>query len=305
MSRFLIKRVIGSVIMVWVVATIVFTLLRVTSDPVAALIPSGATEQQIADIRHRLGLDKPLLDQYVSFLGGAVTGQMAPSYRYDQPAMELVFERIPTTLKLTGAAMLLALIVAIPMGIASAIRRNSAVDYVASVGSFLGFALPTFWLGTMLMLIFAVGLRLLPATGDSTPAHFILPAVTLAMWPLGQLTRVVRSEMLDILREDYVRTARAKGLPEHSVIFVHALRNALVSVVTVSALIVGMLLSGAVVTESIFGLPGVGRLVLEATLNRDFPVIEACTLTIAVVFGAINLIVDVAYGVIDPRIRNR
>lgn len=305
MTQYLIRRLLGTIVMVWVIATVVFILLRVTSDPAASLVASEATPEQIQAVRHRLGVDRPLPVQYVDFIGGIVSGRMAPSYRYGQPAMELVLERVPATLRLAGSALIGALLIAVPLGVLSAVRRNSGVDYVASFLAFLGFATPAFWLGTMLVLIFGVELKVLPTSGSETLRHLILPTLTLAMFPMGQLTRLIRSEMLNVLSEDYVRTARAKGLAERRVILGHSFRNALLPVVTLTGLLVGTLLSGAVVTETIFAWPGMGRLALEATLNRDFPVIEASVVFIAVLFGMVNFTVDVAYAMIDPRIRYR
>jgi peptide/nickel transport system permease protein len=219
--------------------------------------------------------------------------------------MELVLERVPATFELAAAGAIISFAIAVPIGLVSAARRNSAVDYVASFLAFLGYATPTFWLGTMLVLVFGVELKVLPTSGNATPRHLILPALTLALFPMGQLTRLVRSETLNVLSEDYVRTARAKGIAEQQVILRHTFRNALLPVVTLSGLLLGNLLGGAIVTETIFGWPGLGRLALEATLNRDFPLIEASVVFIAIIVGAINFVVDVAYAVIDPRVRYR
>jgi peptide/nickel transport system permease protein len=290
---------------VWVIATLVFVLLRVTSDPASSLVTFGATQEQLQAVRVRLGLDKPLPVQYAGYIASIVTNRMPPSYRYTQPAMELVLERVPATFELAAAGAIIALLVAVPIGIVSAARRNTVVDYIASFFSFLGYATPTFWLGTMLVLVFAVQLKVLPTSGNASPRHLILPALTLALFPMGQLTRLVRSETLNVLSEDYVRTARAKGIAEHRVIVSHTFRNALLPVVTLSGILLGNLLAGAIVTETIFGWPGLGRLALEATLNRDFPLIEASVVFIAFIVGTINLAVDVAYAVIDPRIRYR
>jgi peptide/nickel transport system permease protein len=302
MLTYLLRRTVGAIVTILVIATIVFLLLRVTTDPASALVTAEATQEQIAAVRTRLGVDKPIPVQYVDFLSGIVTGRMSPSYRSSQPAMQLVLERVPATFTLAATALALALLIAFPLGVLSAVYQNSIIDYAASFIAFLGFAVPAFWLGSMLVIIFGVQLRAFPTSGSGTPEHLILPTLTLAMWPLGQLTRLIRSELLNVLSDDYVRTARAKGLRESVVVVRHALRNALLPVVTLIGLLVGGLLSGAVVTETIFAWPGIGRLALEATLNRDLPLIEASVVLIAIIFVGINLLVDLLYAVIDPRI---
>lgn len=299
----LLSRVLGAAVTVLIIATIVFLLLRVTSDPTSSLVTAEATQEQIAAVRQRLGVDKPIPVQYLAFVSGIVTGKMGTSYRDNQPAMSLVRSRLQATFTLAGASMLLALIIAVPLGVASAVWRDTLIDYVASFVGFIGFAVPAFWLGSMLILVFGVHFQLLPTSGSGTVRHLVLPTVTLAMWPLGQLTRMVRSELLNVLGDDYVRTARAKGLRSAVVTIRHALRNALLPVVTLIGLLIGGLLSGAVVTESIFAWPGIGRLALESTLNRDFPVIEASVVFIAIIFAVVNLLVDLLYSFIDPRIR--
>ncbi len=304
MVVYILKRVLIAILIVLTSATLLFVALRIVADPATALA-SGAetTTEHLQAVRERLGVDKPIPVQYVIFLRGLVTGQMSRSYQYAQPANKLLLERLPATLQLTGAGMLIALLIAFPLGVLAAVYRGSIVDYAASFISFSGFAIPSFWLGTMLVLIFAVKLRLLPTSGSGEFNQIILPAVTLAMWPMGQLTRIIRSEMLEVLREDYIRTARAKGLGERAITIAHALRNALLPTVTQLGLLVGSLLSGAAITETIFAWPGMGRLALEATLSRDFPVIEASVLFIAILFAGMNLFVDILYTFIDPRIR--
>jgi peptide/nickel transport system permease protein len=225
------------------------------------------------------------------------------SYRFDQPARELVIERFPATFMLAATSLGLALLASVPLGVLSAARRNSVFDVGVSFLSFLGFATPTFWLGTMLLILFGVVLRWLPTSGFGSWRHVILPAVTLATWPTGQFTRILRSEMITTLTEDYVRTARAKGLSGRRILLVHALRNAALTFVTLVGLVFGALLGGAVVTETIFGWPGLGRLVIQATVSRDYPVVQTVVILLAVVFVGINLIVDLAYAFLDPRIR--
>jgi peptide/nickel transport system permease protein len=304
MAAYLFRRVLAAISIVLISATLLFVALRIVADPATALATGGeTTTAHLEAIRARLGVDKPIPVQYALFMRGLFTGQMSRSYQFAQPANELVMERIPATLTLTGAGMLVALLLAFPLGMLAAIYRGTIFDYAVSFLSFLGFATPTFWLGTMLVLIFAVKLRLLPTSGSGTFNQLILPAITLAMWPMGQLTRIIRSEMLEVLGEDYIRTARAKGLRERAVMIRHAMRNALLPTVTQLGLLVGSLLSGAAITETIFAWPGMGRLALQASLSRDFPVIEASVLLIAIIFAGMNLLVDILYTLIDPRIR--
>jgi peptide/nickel transport system permease protein len=303
MLPFILRRALGVAITVFLIATLVFVLLRVTSDPVATLVTGEATAEQIEQVRIRLGLDRPLTVQYGEYLLGIVTGTMGPSYRYEIPAMELVLQRVPATLLLSVAAFALAVLVAVPLGMLAAMRRGTIVDHLASGLAFLGFAVPAFWLGSVLIIVFGVQLRWLPTSGAESIRHLILPTITLAMWPLGQLTRLVRSELLSVISDDYIRTARAKGLSTWTIIVKHGMRNAMLPVITLMGLLFGTMLGGAVVTETIFAWPGLGRLTLEAALNRDFPVIEAGVVFLATAFNLLNLATDMTYAFIDPRIQ--
>lgn len=303
MAQFLIRRLIGALLTVLAIATLVFVLLRVTSDPVAALVTGEATVEQVQLVRERLGLDQPIVVQYLEYLTGIVTGDMSPSFRYNIPAMELVLQRVPATGLLAFSAFMLAVLLAFPLGIFAALYRGSFIDHIASSVAFFGFAVPAFWLGSTLIIVFGVQYDLLPTSGSGTPAHLVLPTVTLAMWPLGQLTRLIRSELLGVISEDFVRTARAKGVAPTTLIVKHALRNALLPVITLMGILMGTMLGGAVVTETIFAWPGLGRLTLEAALNRDFPVIEAGVVFLAIAFNILNLLTDVAYAFVDPRIQ--
>lgn len=303
MTHYLLRRLGSTVFAIWAVATLVFLLVRVTGDPAVLLLSEQYTKEDLARVRQRLGLDRPLPVQYLRFLAGVPVLDFGNSYRFDQSARTLVLERLPATLILAATALGIALVVSVPLGVLSAARRNSAFDFGGSFLSFLGFAVPTFWLGTMLLIVFGVLLRWLPTSGYGSARHLVLPALTLATYPMGQFTRVVRSEMITALTEDYVRTGRAKGLPERRVLFVHALRNASLTFVTLVGLISGALLGGAVVTETIFGWPGLGRLVIQATTSRDYPVIQTAVILLALLFAAINLIVDLLYAFLDPRIR--
>ena len=303
MSGYLLKRVVASLFAVWGVATLTFVLLRVTADPAALLVGEEATPERLAEVRHRLGLAEPHLVQYAEFNGGAVTLDFGESYRFNEPAMGMVLERLPISLRLATAAFVVALGLAVPLAIASAVWQDTAIDYLASFLSFVGFAMPAFWLGAMAIIVFAVQLKWLPTSGSGDLKHYILPTLTLATWPLGQFTRLLRSELLNVFHDDYVRTARAKGLAEQVVVLRHALKNAFLPVLTLIGLSFGSLLGGAIITETIFAWPGMGRLVIQATTNRDFPLIEASVIVLATGFVLINLVVDLLYGVLDPRIK--
>jgi ABC-type dipeptide/oligopeptide/nickel transport system permease component len=250
-----------------------------------------------------MGFNDPFLVQYWRFLRGAVQGNFGESLRHGQPAMRLVLERLPATFELAGAAMLIALCVAIPAGILSAVRRNTASDYCSTVVALLGQSMPTFWLGIMLILVFSVWLRVLPSSGRGDLEHLLLPAVTLGLFTTARMMRLTRSGMLEVLGQDYIRTARAKGLGEPPVVWKHALRNAAVPIVTIAGLELGALLGGSVVTETIFAWPGVGRLSVQAIYNRDYPVVQAAVFVLATTFVVVNLLVDLVYTSLDPRIR--
>lgn len=303
MTSYLAKRALASVFAVWGVATLTFVLLRVTSDPAALLVGEQATPEQLADVRARLGLDRSIAFQYADYLGGAIRGDFGDSYRYDRSALDMVLERLPLSLRLALAAFVLALVIAIPLAIASAVWRNTAVDYLASAVSFLGFATPSFWLGAMAIIVFSVKLGWLPTSGSGSLRHYVLPTMTLATWPLGQFTRLLRSELLNVFHQDYMRTARAKGLSEGAVVLRHGIKNAFLPVLTLIGLSFGTLLGGAIVTETVYAWPGLGRLIIQATLNRDFPLVQASVVLLATGFVLINLVVDLLYGVFDPRIK--
>ncbi len=303
MGAFLLRRLFGAVIVLLGVTTAVFIVLHFAGDPVALLAPPEATKGDLARYRHLLGLDQPAPVQYVKFLGGLARGDLGRSFRYDEPVSRLVLERVPATLQLTLAAIIFALALALPLGVVAAVKRNSPIDTVVSIFAFLGMAIPVFWLGIMLIIVFAVRLHILPTSGYGTWKQLILPSVTLGTYPLAQFTRLVRSEMLEILSQDYIRTARAKGLRESTVLFHHAIANASISLVTLVGINVGVLLGGAIITETIFAWPGIGRLVVQAIEFRDFPLVQGAVLFVAIITIAINLIVDVLYGVLDPRTR--
>jgi len=304
MGAYIRRRLLQSIIVVWGVSVLVFFLLRLApGDPVVMLLAESASPEQIAAARAKWGLDKPIPVQYAVFLGRALQGDLGDSLFFQQPALEVLFERMPATLQLSGAALLFSLSVAIPIGMLSALRRDSLWDYLGTGLAMLGQALPPYWLGIMLILLFSVTLGWFPTSGRGTVWHLVLPAVTLGSVLMALITRLVRSGMLDVLSEDYVRTARAKGLTERTVIIRHALRNILIPLVTVIGLQLGALFGGAVITESIFAWPGVGRLALQAISARDYPLVQASVLIISIVYVFLNLAVDLLYVYLDPRIR--
>lgn len=303
MKTFILRRLAMTVVLLFMVALTVFLLGHLSGDPVRLMVPEDATERDIANLRRELGFDRPLAVQFVDFIGRVVTGNLGTSLRYRTPALALVLERMPATVELSTAAMVVALLVAIPSGIISALRPGSVADAITSNISIIGQALPPFWVGIMLIILFAVQLHWLPATGRGDPGSLVLPAITLGLWPMARLARVLRSSLLDVLHEDYVRTAKAKGLAERGVLLGHVLRNAAIPVVTVAGLTYGTILGGTVITESVFAWPGVGRLALEAVYNRDFPLVQATVFVAAFVFVVINFVLDLMYGWLDPRIR--
>ncbi len=304
MATYIRRRLLQSVIVVFGVSVLVFFLLRLApGDPVLMLLAESAGPEQIAAARAKWGLDKPIYVQYGVFLSRAVRGDLGNSLFFQQPALEVLMERMPATLQLSAVALFFSLSIAIPVGLLSALKRDTIWDYLGTNLAMLGQALPPYWLGIMLILIFSVALGWFPTSGRGTWRHLVLPAVTLGSVLMALITRLVRSGMLDVLSEDYVRTARAKGLPERTVIIRHALRNILIPLVTVIGLQLGALFGGAVITESIFAWPGVGRLALQAISARDYPLVQASVLVISVVYVFLNLAVDLIYVYLDPRIR--
>ena len=285
------------------VSLVVFGLVHLSGDPVLLMVSSDAPADVIATTRHELGFDRPLHAQFVNYVTRAARGDLGISLRSSLPVAALIRERLPATVELTVAALLIAVAIAIPAGIVSAVKRGSAVDRLAMVGAVAGQAVPIFWLALLLITFFGVYLRWLPVFGRGSLAHLVLPAVSLSTVILGRLARLVRSSMLEVLGQDYVRTARAKGVGEGRVLAGHALKNAAIPIVTLLGLQFAQLLGGAVVTETIFAWPGIGRLVVEAIFNRDFPVVQGVVLVVSLIFVAVNLLVDLAYAALDPRIR--
>ena len=275
---------------------------RAAGDPVNLLLPETATEEQRQALRVRLSLDQPIFTQYTRYISDIIQGDFGNSIRHEVPVADLIWERMPATLELALAGMALTIIFSFPLGIFIALNRNTIWDLFGTTFSLLGQAMPTFWTGLMLILIFAVSLGWLPVSGRDTWKNIILPATVLGIYSTGRITRLVRSGMLEVLGKEYIRTARAKGLLENVVVWVHALRNASIPVVTMLGLEFASMLSGALIIEMVFAWPGLGRLVVTSVFSRDFPVVQGVVLTYAVIFVVSNLIVDMVYSVLDPRI---
>jgi peptide/nickel transport system permease protein len=305
MKIFLARRLAQSLLVLLGVSFIVFFILYLTGDPALVLLPPDSSEEDVQKFRQAMGFNDPFLVQYGRFLVGALHGDFGQSVRHGEPAFGLVVERMPATFQLSGAALLVALTLAIPAGIISAVRRNTILDYISTVVALLGQSMPTFWLGIMLILVFSVQLNLLPSSGRGTFEHLILPAITLGLFTTARNTRLTRSGMLEVLSQDYIRTARAKGVSDPPVVWKHALKNAAIPIVTIVGIELGTLLGGSVITETIFAWPGVGRLSVQAIYNRDYPVVQAAVFLLSSTFVLVNLFVDIVYTYLDPRIRLR
>ena len=298
------RRLLAAVPTLWGVATAVFVMARLLpGDPARVIAGVLATEEQVERLRHELGLDQSLPVQYADYMGRLVRLDLGTSAHFGDSVASEIASRLPYTAELALAAISIATVLGVLAGVAAALRRNTVIDLAISAVSALGISVPTYWLGLMLIVLFAIQLRLLPAAGADEPASIVLPAVTLATLSLGLIARMTRSSLLEVLAQDYVRTARAKGLPAWRVVLGHGLRNALVPVVTALGLQFGALLGGAVLTESVFGWPGVGRLLLDSIASRDYPMVQGLVLLFAVTYVVVNLLVDLLYLAIDPRVR--
>lgn len=298
------KRLLHGLISILGASVIIFLISRLSGDPLALLLPADAPPQVIEQTRQHLGLDQPLVAQYLVFLRNAVTGDFGDSYRWQEPALGLILERLPATVELALAALAFSIAMAVPFGVLSAVYRGSWFDRFAKVFAMAGQAMPNFWVGLLLILFFAVQLNWLPAFGRDAWNSLVLPAIALGWYPVAAQTRVVRSAMLDVLDSDYIRMGRAMGLPERVLIWKYALRNAAIPLVTILGVYFAAMLGGAFVVEVIFAWPGVGRTVVEAVFARDFPVVQAGVMLTSVLFVLSNLLVDLSYGLIDPRIRH-
>ena len=304
MARYLLTRILYTLPVIWLVVSLVFLLIHlVPGDPIAQMLGEGAPAADLQAARHAYGLDLPLSEQYLNYWKGVLRGNLGVSLRYNQSVSKLLAQRYPYTLQLTLAALAVAILLSIPAGVRSARRRNEWDDRAISVVSLFGLSFPNFALGPILILFFSIKLGLLPVSGSGSFANLVLPAFTMGSALAAILTRMVRTSMLEELSQDYIRTARAKGLPETTVVYRHALRNAMIPVITVLGLQFGALLAGAIVTEKIFSWPGIGRLTIDAISNRDYYVVQGCILAIGLTYVAVNFMTDLVYSVLNPRIR--
>ena len=302
--RYLLTRAAYALPVIWLVVSVVFLLIHlVPGDPILQMLGEGAPATDIAATRHAYGLDIPLGQQYLHYWKGVLHGDLGPSLRFNQNVSKLIAQRYPYTLQLTVAALIVALIISIPAGVRSAQRCGKWDDKTLSVVSLFGLSFPNFALGPILILIFSIYLGLLPVSGSGSVAHLILPAITMGGSLAAILTRMVRTSMLEELGQDYIRTARAKGLPERTVVYRHALRNAMLPILTVVGLQFGALLAGAIVTETVFSWPGIGRLTIQAIGNRDYYLVQGCILAIGLTYVLVNFMTDLLYSVANPRIR--
>ena len=304
MLRYFARRLLLTVPVLLGVATLVFSLIHIIpGDPAQSILGETASPQEVADLRQRLGLDRPLVEQYGLFLRGLVRGDLGRSLRTSQPVTAMIVERMPATMELAAAAMVFAIATALPLGIAAAVWRGTAVDHSAMTLALMGISIPNFWLGPLLAIVFAVELGWLPVSGRGTWAHLVLPAISLGAALAAILARMTRATLLEELREQYVQAARARGTSAVRAIIRHAFRNSLIPVVTLVGLQFGAVLTGAVITETIFAWPGIGRLLIQSIGFRDYPLVQGCILLIAITYVGVNLLTDLVYSVLDPRIR--
>ena len=303
-GSFLTRRLALSVPVLLGVATLVFSLIHmIPGDPAQAMLGETASPADIAALRSKLGLDRPLLEQYAAFLGGLARGDLGTSLRTGEPVAQQIWQRAPATVELAAAAMVFAIGLAIPLGVLAAVRRGTMVDFASMAVALTGISVPNFWLGPMLAIVFSVWLEWLPVSGRGTWGHLVLPAVSLGAGLAAILARMTRATLLEELREPYVQAARARGASASRAVLRHALRSGLIPIVTLIGLQFGTVLTGAVITETVFAWPGIGRLLIQSIGFRDYPVVQGCILLIAVTYMAVNLLTDLAYGSLDPRIR--
>lgn len=304
MLRFLLGKLVRAAVVMFFVSLIVFALMHLTGDPASVMVPEGATPAQVAEIRERMGFDRPILVQYGVFLSNAVRGDFGYSYRIQRPALDIVLERIPATLRLMAASVAMSLAIALPIGIISALKRNTLFDRAGMALVLLGQSIPPFWFGIMAILIVAVRLGALPTSGYKGPEYLILPAMAIGLNMAAVIARVLRASLIEVYNQDYLRTARAKGLGSSAILTRHALKNAAIPVITVLGLQIGYLMGGAVVTETVFAYPGMGQLAIQAILGQDIPVLQAFVIFVALIIVTINLLVDLTYSYLDPRVRH-
>jgi len=303
MKSTIIKGLANALVSIIGASLIIFVISRLSGDPVSLMLPIEAPKSAIEALRNNLGLDLPIWQQYLIFLSHEVRGDFGNSYRWQMPALQLVFERLPATIELAAAAFTFSVLLSIPLGVLSAVYRGSWIDHVGRIIAMTGQAVPSFWVGLILILVFAVGLGWLPAFGADSLKHVILPAISLGWYPVAAQTRIIRSGMLEVLDSDYIRMGRAVGTPERLLIWKYAFRNALLPLVTIMGVYFAAMLSGAFVVETVFAWPGLGRTVVEAVFARDYPVVQAGVLVTSIVFILSNFLVDLSYSLIDPRIR--
>jgi peptide/nickel transport system permease protein len=302
--RYIVGRLLQAILGILVITTLVFLLVRLTGDPSSILVSDFAPIDVQDRIRERLGLDRPLHEQYAAYMGGLLRGDLGESFN-GRPVLDILLQYLPATISLAAVAMVIALLVAVPLGILSAVYRGTWIDTVARTIALFGQSVPSFWLAIVLVLVFAVALDLLPVAYRSGPDSYVLPAVAMGWAAVAGIVRLIRSSMLDVLDSDYVRMARAKGMPPRTVVVKHALRSALIPVLTFTGLVLASFMNGSVVVESVFAWPGVGTMTLDAVSGRDFPVVQGAVIMIAVFFITINLLVDILYAFVDPRVRYR
>lgn len=303
---YVIRRLLQSLIVVFGVSVVAFGMLFMTGDPAEVILGEQAdrmTVVQIQEFRVKMGFDRPWFVQYASFVGNALQGDFGNSFVRHQPAFEVITDKLPATIQLASAAFVLSLLISIPLGVLSAMNPHKSLDRIATLLAIIGQSIPGFWLGILLILFFGVHLKWLPISGSGTWQHLVMPAIALAAFPIARNMRLTRSSMLDVMQRDFVRTARAKGISETRVVYTHVLRNSLLPIVTAIGLEAGFLLGGSVITETIFGWPGVGREIVSAIGSKDFYVVQAGVIMLALIFSGVNLLIDLAYSWIDPRIR--
>jgi peptide/nickel transport system permease protein len=302
-QRYILRRLLQGAVLLFVLAIVIFALARVTGNPADLLLPEDATREDRADLLRTLGLDRPVHEQLVVFLSGAVRGDLGQSIRYRKPAVEVFFERLPNTLTLVPLSLIAAILVSVPLGVLAAVHRGTLIDRCCGAVAVLGIATPPFWLGIVLIYVFSIQLGWLPSARMGGPSHYVLPVVTLSAFLVAGMMRLVRSSMLEVLDSEFVKLARIKGLSQTVVVWKHCLRNALIPVVTLFGVFFALLVTGAIVTETVFAWPGVGRLTYEAVIFRDYPLLQAVILLKGVIVLGVNLAVDVLYAYLDPRVR--
>jgi ABC-type dipeptide/oligopeptide/nickel transport system permease component len=303
MQRYVLRRIFQSVLTLLVLSVLIFTVCRLTGDPVLLMLPDDASPEDVAQLREALGLEKSLLVQYWRFLSSAVRGDFGRSIKGQVPVLDLIEERLPNSLKLALVSMLITVMLAFPLGVVAAVKKGTSIDTLANLIAVLGQSLPQFWVGIVLIQVFAVHLRWLPVAGTGSLWHYILPGFTLGWFLVAGIMRLLRSSMLDVLDSEFVKLARIKGVPGRSVIWKHALKNAVMPVLTFAAIYLAILITGAILVETVFAWPGIGQLIYQGIVYRDFPVIQAVVLLTALIVVTVNFMVDIAYAYLDPRIR--